>query len=224
MRYRCIVLDPPWEEPGGCNRGADTHYPTVPIGQMPRLIRSLWGSGPESSAHMWMWATTTHLANAITLMGRLGCPYKTHAAWVKGTACGTCGGLGRMYVGTGVVTRKKEAVKRDWCPDCRGCGLDQADVQVGLGQYLRGSHELLLLGTRGKAMVPAPADRLPSVIVAPRTRHSAKPAKAYDLIERVSPGPRLELFARSPRTGWAVAGNEVGPAGATSPQMALGVT
>lgn len=83
-------------------------------------------------------------------------------------------------------------------------------LQIGLGQYLRGAHELCLLGVRGDAMVPAPADRLPSVVFAPRGLHSAKPPVAYAVIERVSPGPRAEMFARTPRPGWAVWGNESG--------------
>jgi len=32
--------------------------------------------------------------------------------------------------------------------------------------------------------------------------HSAKPGEFYDLVETVSPGPRLELFARRGRVGW----------------------
>ena len=32
--------------------------------------------------------------------------------------------------------------------------------------------------------------------------HSAKPPAFLDMVERVSPGPYLELFARSPRLGW----------------------
>ena len=82
-------------------------------------------------------------------------------------------------------------------------------LQIGLGQYMRHAHELLLLGARGEAMVPEPPDRLPSVIFAPRTKHSAKPKQAYRLIEACSPGPRIEFFAREPRKGWRVWGNEV---------------
>lgn len=43
----------------------------------------------------------------------------------------------------------------------------------------------------------------------PRGRHSAKPTAFYDLVERVSPGPYLELFAREKRIGWDAWGNEV---------------
>ncbi len=42
-----------------------------------------------------------------------------------------------------------------------------------------------------------------------KPKHSAKPADLYQLIERVSPGPRLELFARMHRPGWDCWGNEV---------------
>lgn len=36
----------------------------------------------------------------------------------------------------------------------------------------------------------------------PRSAHSVKPAAFGDLVEQVSPGPYLELFARAPRLGW----------------------
>jgi len=36
----------------------------------------------------------------------------------------------------------------------------------------------------------------------PRGAHSVKPQAFYDLVERVSPGPYIELFARQPRLGW----------------------
>lgn len=36
----------------------------------------------------------------------------------------------------------------------------------------------------------------------PRAAHSVKPAAFGDLVERVSPGPYVELFARAPRLGW----------------------
>lgn len=42
-----------------------------------------------------------------------------------------------------------------------------------------------------------------------KPRHSAKPAEFFEMVEGVSPGPRLEMFARAPREGWDVWGNEV---------------
>jgi N6-adenosine-specific RNA methylase IME4 len=48
-----------------------------------------------------------------------------------------------------------------------------------------------------------------SVIMAPIGAHSEKPDEAYRLMERLFPGPCLELFARKPREGWTTWGNEV---------------
>jgi N6-adenosine-specific RNA methylase IME4 len=42
-----------------------------------------------------------------------------------------------------------------------------------------------------------------------RGKHSEKPPEFYSLVERVSPGPYLEMFARKERPGWDVFGNEV---------------
>lgn len=42
----------------------------------------------------------------------------------------------------------------------------------------------------------------------PRGRHSEKPREFFELVERLSPGPRLEMYARGPREGWAVWGNQ----------------
>ena len=39
--------------------------------------------------------------------------------------------------------------------------------------------------------------------------HSRKPAAFMEMVESVSPGPRLEMFARRRREGWSAWGNEV---------------
>jgi N6-adenosine-specific RNA methylase IME4 len=43
-----------------------------------------------------------------------------------------------------------------------------------------------------------------------RGRHSEKPEDFYKLVEKVSPPPYLELFARKKRIGWDCWGNEIG--------------
>ena len=44
---------------------------------------------------------------------------------------------------------------------------------------------------------------------APRQQHSAKPEKFRAMVERVSHGPYLEMFARRAAPGWDLWGNEV---------------
>ncbi len=82
-----------------------------------------------------------------------------------------------------------------------------AKDKIGLGRYLRGQHELCLFGVRGR--LSSESKSVPSLITAPRTTHSTKPDAAMKAIEQVSPGPRLEMFARTPRLGWAQWGNEL---------------
>ena len=78
----------------------------------------------------------------------------------------------------------------------------------GMGNYYRVDAEFILFCVRGRCPIP-PAIRESSVITAPRGRHSEKPDCFYDLVERVSPGPRLELFARRARLGdWSYWGDE----------------
>jgi N6-adenosine-specific RNA methylase IME4 len=43
----------------------------------------------------------------------------------------------------------------------------------------------------------------------PRGRHSEKPDQFYELVERVSPGPFLEMFCRRRRFGWLAHGNQI---------------
>jgi N6-adenosine-specific RNA methylase IME4 len=71
-------------------------------------------------------------------------------------------------------------------------------------------HEVLLIATRGEVPCPAPGTQFPSVIAAPRGAHSAKPAVFAAMIAQYYPTvPKLEMFARKPRDGWDVWGNEI---------------
>lgn len=82
----------------------------------------------------------------------------------------------------------------------------------GMGGFNGNGHEPVLLASRGG--LPFPKSELPAGVVFWRQPyahgkiHSAKPEGLLDLVERVSPGPRLEMFARRARFGWDYWGNE----------------
>lgn len=78
---------------------------------------------------------------------------------------------------------------------------------TGLGYYFRGRTEHVLFGVRGKAPIP-PKSREQNIFLATNGKHSAKPEVFYDIVERVSRGPYLELFARRNRLGWDTWGDE----------------
>lgn len=79
--------------------------------------------------------------------------------------------------------------------------------QMGLGNYWRNSHEYLLLGVRGG--LTSNARNLMSYGMFDRTKHSAKPEAIRQAVEKMSPGPRLELFGRKLVKGWTVFGNQI---------------
>jgi N6-adenosine-specific RNA methylase IME4 len=88
--------------------------------------------------------------------------------------------------------------RKDGGPDGRGVGF-----------YFRNVTELLLFGIRGKNnRTQAPGRRQTNILVSRKREHSRKPDQQYDLIERCSPGPYLEMFARHHREGWTLWGNE----------------
>ena len=180
--FRCVAADPPWAERGGgkIKRGADRHYSLMSNSDILRTM--------------------------TVALEQLGGVHDDAHLWLWVTdnflrhGLGIMDQLGFRYVRTLVWVKMKPHWKR---PE------GEPVLQVGLGKYLRGAHELCLFGTRGKAQLPATEFRHPSVVIAPRTTHSTKPDAAKEVIERVSPGPRVELFAREPRDGWTVWGNEV---------------
>ena len=90
--------------------------------------------------------------------------------------------------------------------------LTWVKFRLGLGgrYQLRNATEQLLFCTRGKA--PLGSRSQPTWFNAPVQEHSRKSAEQFAIIERVSPGPYLELFARRrPESNqpWAVWGDQV---------------
>lgn len=95
---------------------------------------------------------------------------------------------------TNIVWHK---VRKDGGPDGRGVGF-----------YFRNTTELVLFGIRGRMRTLAPGRRQVNIIRSMKQEHSRKPEDLYNIIERCSPGPFLELFARGTRQNWSTFGNQ----------------
>lgn len=77
----------------------------------------------------------------------------------------------------------------------------------GTGHYYRGQTEHVLLAVKGK--LGTNRNDQANYFEAPRYKHSEKPEKFYEIVETMSPEPRIRLFARFDRSNWTSWGNEI---------------
>lgn len=87
------------------------------------------------------------------------------------------------------------------------CNMVWCKPRLSLGNYIRTAHETLLFAVRGKS--PVNFHGQGSWVFAPQQEHSHKPEEQFAIIERLSNGPYLELFARRRQPGWDCWGNEI---------------
>lgn len=85
--------------------------------------------------------------------------------------------------------------------------IENRNLAWGMGYWTRANAEVCLLATRGSPQ--RQAKDVHQVIMSPVGEHSRKPEEASARIERLLPGPYLELFARRPMVGWTVWGNKI---------------
>ncbi len=95
-KYRCIVIDPPWDQrKTGLrsvrpNQGQNLDYPTMTYGEIAELPIPEWAA---SNAFLWLWATNSRsqssgkpiLQQAFELMDEWGFRYYTILTWDKRT-------------------------------------------------------------------------------------------------------------------------------------------
>jgi N6-adenosine-specific RNA methylase IME4 len=184
--YATCMADPPWLERGGgqIKRGADRHYPLMKTRDICALPVGDW-LAPD--AHLYLWVTNNFLPDGLQVMAAWGFRFVTKIDWFKS-------GDSNDEIGEHNI----DAADRD--------------LQIGLGQYFRGCTESCLFGVRGNVPYRTRPDGKRAQgrtgFHAPREEHSRKPEKMRRMVELVSPGPYLELFARRPADGWDVWGNE----------------
>lgn len=188
-RYGLIYADPEWRfEPysreTGMDRAAENHYPTSDLEDIK--ARDVAAIAADDCV-LFLWATAPMLPQAIAVMAAWDFAYKSHVIW-----------------------RKAELRGSGETPEKRDRGGYSGAVVEGMGYWFRNAHELLLVGTRGKIPAPAMGTQFPSVIDHPPLKHSEKPERFAELIERYFPNlPKIELNRRGPpRAGWDAWGNE----------------
>jgi len=98
VTFNTILADPPWPENGGgkIKRGADRHYPTLKVKDIPAVMIRAFADrgGPAPDSHLYLWTTNNYLPGALWVMAELDFRYVTNIAWVKDRF-----GLGQYFRG-----------------------------------------------------------------------------------------------------------------------------
>ena len=96
MKFKTILLDPPWKESGGgkIKRGADKHYPLMKTDDIIKLLKEELKDKIDDNAHMYLWVTNNFLKDGLRVMEELGFKYKTIITWMKDRI-----GLGQYFRG-----------------------------------------------------------------------------------------------------------------------------
>ena len=120
-----------------------------------------------------------------------------------------------LWVTNPILTEQRLGGGPNVCAIARAWGFEPKTVLTwlksengaGMGFFWRGDTEHVLFAVRGYLPIPA-EQRLSNVFRGKRGAHSAKPDAFLDLVEQVSPAPRLEMFARRARFGWDYWGDQ----------------
>ena len=175
MKYKTIVIDPPWKygkwgkasKPnykGHVPKESDLPYDWMTIQQIKELpINNM----ANDNCEVYVWTTQKYLPDTFAVLKAWDLKYCQTLTWCK-KPMGT--GQGGVY-----------------CP----------------------TTEFLILARKGKMPKVTRVDSTWWEVSRAWKAHSKKPEFFQDLIETVSEEPRLEMFARRERKGWAVFGNEV---------------
>lgn len=194
-KFDLILADWPWQyhAAGAVRRfrgtrkaRAEDHYDTMSVEEMLFQFTHLIDGWAAPDCALLSWGTWPKMPDLVDLVRGLGFEHVTGLlVWAKSRQT--------IDEGQGLLLE----------PDL------SRSLKPGLGHYTRLDTEYLTFARRG--MPPLPLDRgIGQTVFAPVDEHSAKPAEAYERIERLWPkARRLEMFARRRRDGWFAWGNEV---------------
>ncbi len=201
MNYRTIVADPPW--PCHAMRRANVlrgeHYATMTLDEIAALPVSDLAT---ENAHLYVWAVLPMMAEAYDVVRGWGFAPVTMLTWCKPGP-----GLGGGYRGNTehlIVARRGEAFYNPTCATCGGRARGSRKCGCAVPEW-RYRGERTVYARQFAAVAEG------TWYAASRREHSAKPDLFLDLIERMEPGPYLEMFARRNRLGWDTWGNEALP-------------
>lgn len=199
-----LCADPPWkfgDKLPGDGRGAAKNYRVLTVEEIARFLDDP-ANGFERDhetglgiplrhylapdCRLFLWRVASMQQEALDVMRAWGFTLKTEVCWVK-------------------LSSRSDKTAWDAEEPAEGDKL-----HIGMGRTTRAAHEVCLVGQLGKP--ERLAANIRDVFFAPYERHSGKPEVFYtEIVEKISPGPHMELFARNRRARWTSLGDEIAP-------------
>ena len=220
MKFRVIDADCPWPfsdklTMSETKRGAASVYATLSIEDLKALpVKDI----AEDDAVLLLWCPSSLLQEGLDVMKAWGFRQTQTHIWVKTKKFH----LGDLYKDLKLWIKHKDdkplsddvvGIKGIWSLEevIKSFSLDNV-LSFGLGRLFRQSHELVLIGVRGKVYSHLANKSQRSVHFFPATKHSTKPDLLQNMIQEMFPGAehqKLEMFARRDKAGWTCVGLEV---------------
>jgi N6-adenosine-specific RNA methylase IME4 len=197
MRYATIVADPPWPMPetGRTTRGETDSRGTY-TAKSGRVVDGTWWGKHRGGSVKLPYSTMTLAEIGALPVDALAEPDAHLYVWTTNRFLEDTYGIVR---GWGF----RPAQLLVWAKPPMG---------VGFGGAFTVTTEFIIFARRGSLPHAQRQDsswwKWSRVYENGHIAHSAKPDAFLDLVEQVSPAPRLEMFARRNRLGWDTWGNE----------------
>lgn len=192
MKYGVILADCPWSFRNGRMKGrsAETKYDVMTVEDLRNLdVAAL--AAPDCV--LLLWGVPSMMEEAISVLKAWGFEYKTFIAWIKITHS------------SAIEVAEIEAPIADEMTELpQFVTPEMLRPNFGLGWWVRGCVEPILIGVRGNVIA---VDDWVGLISESFT-HSKKPESIHIYGSQFSTS-RLELFARETVSGWITVGNEI---------------
>lgn len=203
--FNVICIDPPYVfkdslRQSDTKRSAQDQYDTMTMDDIKNLkINEL----AHKDAVIALWVPSSMLRDGLDLLKAWGFNYKQTWIWVK-TKKNPLENLSKKIISS--INNKASTA------DLKQTILDfdlNETLGFGLGHLGRNTHEVVLLGTRGKILKKLKNKSQRTVLFYKNVRHSQKPEELQDRLEKMFPDATyLEVFGRRQRPNWVVLGNQ----------------
>lgn len=200
-KYATIVIDPPWSYGQKSKPWRSSSQPTYSLMPIEEIAALPVDELATETAHLYCWAVLPLMGEAYDVVRGWGFTPATLLTWCKAGP-----GLGGGFRGnTEHLIVARRGYPESTNPTCADCGGRVRGTRKCTCENPQWRH----MGKTVGELIQPFADMVDGTwYEAPRSEHSAKPEFFLDLAERMSPEPRIELFARRARFGWDYWGDE----------------